>query len=317
MKLFITGAQTTNEFKLGSISIENGQVTVNSDALATHIFQMELELKKARAVIANMPDDALAPPAPAAPVEPVFEIVEATNLQYTIDQYKASGWTEQQLLDAGHLIKREVTQADAAPAAPAPGPASTIPDVPASPSKAVIAGQFEANGVLYMMSAKAAGASYEQFTGSGWVLDALLAEGYASRVGGEPEPTATPAEEKTFPFMNAQGDWEDSAGTIWDVTKHSMSSTTKIPPVTTKGIFKKTRAKAKPSATPTPANDVPAVPEAGNIPSAPGNAIPSAPEAASVPEVPGALTIDAVPDASTIEDEPLDDELAGIVKNWG
>ena len=311
MNLFINGLEK-KQFNVEAINIEQTNAIIVSAELAAYINNMQDELTKAKAVIATMPDDNLAPAAPAAPAEPVYEIVEAENLPYTIEQFKASKWTEQQLLDAGHLIKREVVQEAVAPAAPE----SAVPSAPAAPeapSKAIVEGQFEVEGKLYMMSAKAAGASYEQFQGSGWEIAALVSEGYATQISGEKE---APAEETTYPFMNAAGDWEDSAGTIWDAAKHSMGSN-KIPPVTTKGIFKKTRAKAK---------VVPSSPEPNDagIPAAPGGAleggIPAAPvakEASGIPAAPGAATIDVVPDASTITDEPLDDELANIVKDWG
>lgn len=320
MHLFIQGVEK-KQFEADKILFEKGQVLIASDGLALYINDMQGELTKLKTVLNNMTD---APASPAAPTAPVFEIVEAENLPYTIDQYKASGWDEAQLLAAGHLIKREVSQVGAAapsapgiPAAPgAPSPDSAgIPDVPELPKKAAIEGQFEVEDQLYMMTERAAGASYEQFQGSGWKIEALVSEGYAKMIGGE-APKAE--EEKTYPFINSEGDWEDKAGTIWDAAKHSMGSN-KVPPVTNKGLFKKTRAKAK------AADVIPSAPpaEEQGIPAAPGeatNAIPSAPAAKSasgVPSAPGAATIDVVPESSTITDEPLDEELSNIVKNWG
>lgn len=301
MQLFIENIEN-KQFNAEKVLFKDGQILIACVELSTYINGMQDELAKLKTVLGNMSE---APAAPAAPSAPVFEIVEAADLPYTIDQYKASGWNEQQLLDSGHLIKREVTQVDAAPAAPC-----GIPGVPELPKKAVVEGQFEVDDQLYMMTEKAAGASYEQFQGSGWEIAGLCTEGYAKMIGGNAPVETT--EEKTYPFINPEGDWEDKAGTIWDESKHSMGSN-KVPPVTKKGIFKATRAKAKPATLVTEESGIPAAPAAKStgIPEAPG-----ASEAPGIPEAPGAATIDVVPESSTISDEPLDEELANIVKNW-
>ena len=312
MKLYIG----KRPFAIESLMVNEHGAEINSAQLESYIANMEDDLTKARAVIATMPDDNLAPSAPPKKLEPIYEIVEAENLPYTIEQFKASKWTEAQLLKAGHLIKREVV----------PGPDSPTDEVvtaapPPSPDKVVVEGQFEVEGQLYMMSAKAAGASYEQFQSSGWKLEALISEGYASMIGGESTSKGGPKEEKTFPFLNAEGDWEDADGTIWDEARHSMGSN-KQPPVTTKGVFKKTRKRSTTPAAPK-TEGVPSAPITGeHIPAAPGDdGVPSAPgasEAGGVPSAPGASEAEGIPSApSTGDDEPLDDELADIVKNWG
>jgi len=302
-------------FALESIELLPAGANIHCAELENFLKQQAQKISLLEADLeAAMKSDAAAPapaPAPVAPKAKVFELIEAANLPHTIEAFKASGWSEQQLIDAGHLIKTEVkSEGDAVPAAPA----EKTPEPPA-PTPA-IKGQFELEGITYMMSAKAAGADYEQFKGNGWAIDDLVSQGYATIVSGGKE-VVVETEEKTFPFLNGDGDWTDSAGTIW-TSAYSMGSN-KIPPVTNKGLFKKSRAKVKAEVpespvvkdTPTPADktvsEVPAAPgaaEASGVPAAP-----AAEKASAVPAAPGASTIGG-------EDEPLDDELANIVKDW-
>ena len=152
---------------------------------------------------------------------------------------------------------------------------------------------------------------YLRRAGLAALLTATVCIGY---VGCEKEPE----EEKTYPFLNAAGDWETKSGTIWDAEKHSMGSN-KIPPLKANGEFKSTRKRtAAVESKPEPATGgVPSapgesgVPEAGGVPSAPeAGGVPSAPEASGAPTAPTAVEGELV-------DEALDDELASIVKNWG
>ena len=243
MHLFIKGVEK-KQFNVEKVLIEDGQVLVGSVELTSfvngaiqRIALLEADLE---ALQPSKPE--AAPAAPTAPAAPVFEIVEAPNLPHTIEAFKASGWTEQQLLDAGHLIKHEVKSEVVAEGGVPAAPADKTPEPPA-PSPA-IKGQFELDGVTYNMSAKAAGADYEQFKANGWAIEALVSEGYATVVsggkaegvsGGKAEGVSgTATEEKTYPWMNADGDWEDSAGTVW-TEAYSMGSN-KVPPVTVKGL---------------------------------------------------------------------------------
>ena len=293
-KLIIAGI--TASFTLDSLCLTNeGHIEISSGELAKYFTSLAT---------------------PSAPAAPVIEWVAADNLEYTLDQYKASGWDDQQLKDAGFLVCKEVTasapQAPAAPSAPK-APERGVPEVPKI-VETKIAGQFTVDNQLYMLTAKAAGASYEQFTSAGWSLESLVSEGYVTQIGGKGINAETEAP-KEYPFLNESGDWIDSAGVVFDLNLHSMGSD-KVPAVTTKGIFKKTRRKA-----PTVAPASPETETTSGVPAAPNaeteaNSIPAAPSASGVPTAPNAGNASAAATAATIEDEPLDEELANIVKDW-
>lgn len=321
MKLKIEGFES---FDVQEVEIANGIISVDSTSLVTYITKLREDLTKANAAIASAPEPDTMPAAP-----PKVEYVPADNLPFSIEQYKASGWTEQQLISAGHLVEKVVEPVPAAPAIP-PAPAATVAAPPPESKPALLDNQFEVDGDIYNLLPVAGAATYEQFKNAGWTIETLLRENYISKVGGDvpaatiPEVPAVPsaATEKEYPFLNAAGDWEDKAGTVFDINKHSWSEKEKKPVCKKNGEFaasrRRTPAKEEPTTPAVP--DAPAGPATAEVPAAPleGEVIPAAPSvapsAATVPEVP------AAPEASVVnevaDDEPLDEELANIIKGW-
>jgi hypothetical protein len=143
------------------------------------------------------PGAPMAPPAAAAPpAGPVYTMLPAAGA-YTREQYLASGWTDEKLVQSGYMT---VTQ-PAAPAMPGPGaPAMGAPGAPVAPAHDFLNGPG-APGAGYaplagpsggapmapmapaapagpQMTAKAGAYTYEQFIQSGWTDEKLRAEGY-------------------------------------------------------------------------------------------------------------------------------------------
>jgi hypothetical protein len=233
----------------------------------------------------------------AVVVEPVVTEpeYEATG-EFTIQQLLDAKWSYDQMVTAGHA-KLITPAVEPTPEPVATAPAAPVPEVAAEPRPVV-------------MTAKAAGATRQQFIDTGWTDDQLVEHGYmeAPVVKADPIPsTPAPAAAGATPAPDGwprqhEGEWIDAAGEVWSEAKHSKSASSDVPPVTAAGVFKKRRGAKKAAATPT----VPAVTAA---PVAPGPDIAPAAPAAGAPPAPTA----AATDAAVVGD---DAELASIIKNW-
>ena len=190
-----------------------GEMTLENFNITKDCMQIEC----AQLVEALMPTiEAAAPPPP--PAEPEFIIVPTAKLNgATIEAYKENGWSEQQLLDHGFVEKQPISEQPATKA----DTGVSIPDG-------------------YKMAPKAAGTTFEQWIAKSWSVQDLIEQEYLIK-----DVPETPE----FPYQNENGEWVDSAGVIWDGEKHSMSKAG-VPPVTTKGLFKKKRGYVEPTDAP-------------------------------------------------------------------
>lgn len=226
-------------------------------------------------------DEEIAPAPPPPPAEPEYIIVPTAKLNgATIEAYKENGWSEQQLLDHGFVEKQPISE-QPAPVAPK--------------SAGMPAG--------YKMAPKAAGTTFEQWIAKSWSVQDLIEQEYLIK-----DVPETPE----FPYQNENGEWVDSAGVIWDGEKHSMSKAG-VPPVTTKGLFKKKRGYVEPTDAPADNTDPNATQAAQDVaPPAPPAPAPAAPTMAA----PAAPTAPTAPAAPTVGDDSLDAELENILSDW-
>lgn len=277
----------------------------NIEAKLNTVIKIEAELR-GQLERTYPPTEEAAPSPPTEEVE--YEATEAIG-NYTIEQYLASNWTMDQLLEKGFVqIVKSEPEAPPAPTEPEAPPAPTedeIPEIPKIPDLAPETETVEFDGVHYKIAPKAAGAVFQQFYDSGWTKDTLLSEGYLIAVVAEPDIIETPevpsipnvapeTVEVRWPRKNDDDDtWSDSQETIFDSVKHGMSKGD-IPAVTIKGVFKKKKGYQPPVGE----SEAPEAPELTSI---------SAPEA---PEAPKA------PEAPTVTDEPLDVELKDLIETW-
>lgn len=172
--------------------------------------------------------------------EPDYEPVPEKLGEFTVDQYIEAGWSIEQLLNAGML--KIIGQ-------PKPtGPIAELtdglgPDIPRAKPKII-------------MLAKAKGATYEQFLEIGWTLDEMESAGFCKLIGRKTEIKNKLAEEEeatkpeiidqsvaptlAAPGKNAEGQWIDMSGTIFDPEQHSTSKAMENgapPKITQKGLF--------------------------------------------------------------------------------
>ncbi|MCP4143883.1 MAG: hypothetical protein GY752_01220, partial [bacterium] len=149
----------------------------------------------------------------------------------------------------------------------------------------------------YIMAPKAAGATEEQFIQKGWSRKDLIAEEYLIL-----NPATAPKPNTSgWPQQNEENEWLDSEGTVFDENMHAMTKS-KVPGVTVKGVFKKRRGYKPEDPSVAPVQKEPAV--------APP---PTSTEAPAAPSAPSAPTAPSAPSAG---DEPLDEELDSLIKNW-
>ncbi len=242
-----------------------------------------------------------------AVVEPAADpeyVATAKIGDYTIEQYHASGWTDEKLLAAGMI---EVVAAEATPVPEEAAPAAPAEEVPPA--------------VDPVLNAKANGATYQQFVEQGWTYETLVENGYidvepaaeTETIAAAPAAPAAPAAETSEDgWPRKDGDnWVDSSGEVWNPDAHSTAKDPTLPPpVTTKGIFKKRRGGAKAAA-------APAAPGAPIAPAAP-QATDSAPAAPGAPAAPLAdTTAPAAPGAPAAPPAGGDPELEDLIKDWG
>lgn len=295
MKLFIEGIE--DSFQLDKLELTSEGLSLVSDSLFQYI-QSLIE-----------PEAIEEPPAPKK-----LEYRETEKMgAYTRDQYETTGWTVEQMVAEGLLEAVEITESippgtKAPPAAPTEEAPAETPD---------LSNALKINGTYYEMTPKAAGATYEEFMATkGWTNESLITEGYLSVVEGSPEP------EPTWPKQE-NDQWIDSAGDFFDEALHSMTKA-KLPGVTKKGVFCKRRNVKKVPAAPAAkapeetteeqeaqAAEDTAVPTKSKVPAAPTTAASKASKASKVPAAPAAAS------ASGQEDEPLDEELESLIKDWG
>ena len=287
--------RVTGTFKFDEMYIgKSGDLCIDSPALAAHICKLEEAL--AAAAVPTIAE----PESPPAPVEVEYEDVPAKLGNYTSEQYRTSGWSTEQLLARGFI--RVVEEAPVAP--PVVEEAPALPDAPSEPDMIM----FKDCG--YKMSAKAQGNTLDDFKSKGWDEAMLIRDGYLEEIPG----TAPTAPEALWP-KKVNGDWVDSAGTTFDVYLHGVAKATGDPAVTAKGVFKKSRKKV-----PTIVDD-PVIEEA---PAAPApeldDGTPDAPPGFEATKAAVASKVEAVPSAPEAPilgaDEPLDDELSAMIKDW-
>lgn len=293
MKLVLKGLSKT--FNISAIVVTDTEVLLEGVDDLIEAIRPLVSGSATEVAIVPAPEPTLIP---AAPTGVKYEL--AYDCLYTVADLEAAKWTTQQMIDAGYLVP--VTE-KAAPPAPV-----EVPAAPPAPEPEVVAlapGEFELDGAVYKMEAIAAGATYKQFTDAKWTKEMLLKHSYMSKVrdlavSTTPAAPAAPVstEARTYPFLNDEGDWEDSEGTIYDETKHGMGKD-KVPPVTQAGVFKKRRG-----------GPVASAPEAPAAPPAPDTKAPAAPPAPETKAPPAPVT-------GVIEDEEeLDADLESILKQW-
>jgi hypothetical protein len=250
---------------------------------------------------------------PVAAAEPEY----VANGSYTIQQLLDAGWSYDQMVSEGHatLVAPAVVETAAAPT-PTPTPE---PEAPAAPVAPVIAAAPEAPVVPEVvaepeptMTAKAAGATRQQFLDTGWTDDQLVDHGYmelpVEAAPATPEAPATPAAPAAAEWPRQhEGDWIDSTGEVWSADKHAKSASSDVPPVTAKGVFKKRRGGGK-SAPATPAAPESSAPVAPSLFPVPEAVVDPAPPLGA-PAAPSA----AATDAAVVDG---DAELADIIKSW-
>jgi len=161
----------------------------------------------------------------------------------------------------------------------------------------------------HKMTALANGASYEQYVKSGWSHQQMLDGGIVEPDSVDTPPAPEAPELAVSEWPKKDGDeWIDSAGDVWNPSSHSRSKNMDkgFPPSVTKsGVFKKRKGQV---ASVAPAAPAPAAP-------APAAPAPAAPAPAAL--APAALAPAApAPAAPSGTDEPLDEELAAIVKGF-
>ena len=218
------------------------------------------------------------PPESDIPASDTTMVLEPTEKigNFSLDDYRKNGWTDEQLLAEGYAIEVAVPV--------------DVPD--------------------YKMTAQANGASYEQYIEAGWTREQMLENGIIEEVVVEAAVAAPPVAEPVaaatpeWPMLNEHGQWVDSEGAVWNADLHSEHKGMKEgepPKVNADGRFKATRRKKS-----APAAKAPAAPKANGAktpaaPAAPG-ANTSAPAAPAAPPAGG--------------EEPVDAELASLVKGF-
>jgi len=254
---------------------------------------------------AEMAEAEVVTAAPVVASEPEYE---ATG-SYTIQQLLDAGWSHDQMVSEGHakLVEPVVVAPTPEPEAPAAPVAPVAPVTPVAPATPEAVAEPEP-----VMTAKAAGATRQQFLDTGWTDDQLVEHGYmempAKAAPATPEVPSTPAAPAATEWPRQhEGDWVDSAGEVWSEDKHAKSASSDVPPVTGKGVFKKRRGGAKVAPVAPTAPTAPA-------PSALSAAVDAAIAAPTAPPLgaPAAPT-EAATDGAVVEG---DAELADIIKSW-
>ena len=314
MRLRILGMQT--DFNIDGLALVDGDITIDSSGLVAHIKELQKQ------IAALQPAKSEEPPKPPAPVE--VEYVGTDKLgDYTVETYRTTGWTTEQLLDAGYIVVKEAPPEVVEPPKPPalkvvepPKPPSDIPPVPdkkiTPPVPPVVEAELhEFDGKQYKLAPKAAGATVKQFLDMGWEYEDLIREEYLVLVEtATPEtPSSTPEvpSDASWPRKNEAGEYVDSADTVFDDVRHGVSKND-VPAVTVKGVFKKKKG-YKPA------------PEAPDktTPEAPAKTTPEAPaslDAPAAPSAPEASQASQASSASTTGGEPLDNELEDLIKGW-
>ncbi len=289
MKIVITGVKH-EELEVTNFTIEPNQMTIECAKL-TELVEKGIEFQP---VVIDTP-----PPPPVV----VYELVPTKKLgDSSVEDFKQAGWSEQQLIDNGYLERVEQAVIEQVPAAsqpPAP-PAADEPATKATNDNLTV----HVNGQEYVMAPKAAGTTMQQFIDRGWTEDDLIKQEFLV-----PKNKTEKAE---FPYQNENGEWVDSAGVIWNGEKHSMSKSG-VPPVTTKGLFKKKRGYVEPKDAPADNTDPNQTQAAQDV--APPPPAPAAPPAPAM-EAPAAPSVPAAPAAPTVGDDDLDAELENILSDW-
>lgn len=274
MKLCIVGLKKT--FDISEMHLVDDCITVTAFDLTEYVEGLQTPVK----VEAETP-----PPPP--PVDVTYE--KSESCPHDIDTLKKAGWTQDQLIAKGFLVEVVTAEPEAAP----PPPPADEPSAPPVETIALAEGEFEVDGKVYKMCTVANGVPYKQFAESSeWSLELLLKHKYCEfiRDASTPVPPPVPEAEKTYPFMNDAGDWEDSTGATFDAEKHGMTDAG-IPGVTVKGKFKARRGTGK---------------KAANAPLPPPDDAGGNPKADAPPP----------PEGNVVGEEDIEAELASLIKDW-
>jgi hypothetical protein len=137
-----------------------------------------------------------------ASASPLGKIVMLNN-QYTYEQMRASGWSDDALIEHGYA-KRETPK----PATPAPAPMPTAPSIPQPMAPQIpmpVAAPAPSQPILVMLDKSA---TYEQYKASGWTDELLIQHGKATMMPAQnavfpPQPVAPAIPSAPAPIPNA------------------------------------------------------------------------------------------------------------------
>jgi len=307
MRLIIKGVDS--EFTAHKVTFEGDVLTIVNSDLEMFIKGLQENQKVEEVVEIIAP-----PPAPVMEVPVEYEPTELMG-NHTMEAYEAAHWTKEAMLKKGVIRIKEPTvvvvpKEDLIPTAPrldvlAPPPALDIPapaletitpeelEIPAAPAD----GHTIVDGLQYKLSVLAKGNTLDDFYKIGYSNDQLVKNGYL-------EVVTAPVKD-IWPIKNSNGEFVDSTSTVFDLNKHSLGKN-EIPPVTTKGVFKKSRRKAAAVAPPPPPPA--AIPQGMSV-------VPAGVDIPPPIDISPALDIPAPPVVEA--KESVTPELLSILDDWG